>query len=348
MFFGAFGMQAACAGTLIKVNGQACEVVSEDVSKASARVKAVDKAAFMAVSNLEMLQQYREQLDMHDFNVLVYSVVDEYLEDMDVRSSTEGDRLCAEMTAYVSPKNVEKAVDATLMRLSQQEVLVDETPLKTAELSEEISEELEERRQEEEKRQQAELAQKEVLFSGTPKPAADLPAPAGKIENTQAAAEQILTQPPQPLEKDDDRALVFVHPMAFFDQSHSVQYARLIKDWFADNEHFLITDNMELADYILSPKVLRAKTEPINRETNRLQMVISLELETVATHDKQIEHQNRFVLYENTDNEQQTAYHLMKKLFSNACEILAKTMLHQEKQSGRLSALPSVITPAGH
>ena len=147
------------------------------------------------------------------------------------------------------------------------------------------------------------------------------------------------------MDESDNRALVFVRPVTFFDNTQSAEYAQMIKDWFAENNDFLLTDNEELANFVLTPKVLRAKTEPINNETNRLQMVISLEMKMTDNNKTQTEHQNRFVLYENSDNEQQVAYNLMKKLFTNAVEVLAKTMLYKQGKPKQAAALPSIITP---
>ena len=335
-------------GQSIKIDGQACEGLSEGVSKASARIKAADKAAFEAVSDLDLLKQYRQQLDLHDFNVMVYAVVDEYLEDVDIKSNSDGEQLCARVTAYVAPQNLEKAVNDTLSLLSQEESLDDEQIIETSNLSEAVSDELQKAAVAEQLQNDALLTQKEVLFDGSSgKPEANTTAPKAAEEKllSDIGDEGLLDDKPQPLDEGDNKALVFVRPMAFFDNTNSEAYADFIKQWFANNDAFLVTDNQELADYVVSPRVLRAKTDSINRETNRLQMVVAMDVEFAASGKKITEHQNRFVLYQNDENEQQTAYNLMKKLFTNTCEILAKSMLYQERKKGNISALPNMITP---
>lgn len=337
----------------IKIEGQACEKLGDDVSKASARIKAADKAAFWAVSNLDMLKQYRQQLDLHDFNVMVYAVVDEYLEDVDVKSTADEEQLCASVSAYVAPQNLEKAVNDTLAMLSQEESLEDEPIVETNNLSEAVSDELQKATLNKQLQDEALLAQKEVLFDGTNNnDNADKTYQSEAAEeellpdnSTDIADEELLDDEPQPLDEGDNKALVYVMPMAFFDNTESAAYADFIKQWFENNDVFLVTDNQELADYVVSPRVLRAKTDPINRETNRLQMVVAMDVEFRASGKKITEHQNRFVLYQNDENEQQTAYNLMKKLFTNTCEILAKSMLYQERQNGNISTLPNIITP---
>ena len=292
---------------------------------------------------------------------------------MEIKSSCEGDEVCAQMEGYVSLQNIDKAVDDTLMRLSQEEQLPDEMPEKAAELSAEISEELDKIQQQQQAEQLAELEDKEVLFQGeAPKasgtvvkvededeveagneifetpvitpPQAQQPATTPE-NNTINTAPSLETEQALPLDESDNRALVFVRPVTFFDNTQSAEYAQMIKDWFAENNDFLLTDNEALANFVLTPKVLRAKTEPINNETNRLQMVISLEMKMTDNNKTQTEHQNRFVLYENSDNEQQVAYNLMKKLFTNAVEVLAKTMLYKQGKPKQAAALPSIITP---
>ena len=183
---------AAADGNTVHIRGQGCAEVSDDSLRSSARIKATDKAAFAAVSNLERLAPYKAQLDPHDFNVLVYTIVDEYLEDTDIKSTSEGDEVCAQMEGYVSLQNIDKAVDDTLMRLSQEEQLPDEMPEKAAELSAEISEELDKIQQQQQAEQLAELEDKEVLFQG------EAPKASGtvvKVEDEVEAGNEIFETP---------------------------------------------------------------------------------------------------------------------------------------------------------
>ena len=97
---------AAADGNTVHIRGQGCAEVSDDSLRSSARIKATDKAAFAAVSNLERLAPYKAQLDPHDFNVLVYKIVDNYLEDLTIRTTEQtNEQLCVEVTGYLQEKN---------------------------------------------------------------------------------------------------------------------------------------------------------------------------------------------------------------------------------------------------
>ena len=89
---------------------------------------------------------------------------------------------------------------------------------------------------------------------------------------------------------------------------------------FVKSDYFYITDNPELADFIINSKILRAKVDPVNSNTNRLQMVVSVESENTDNKEKETEHQNRFVLFNSADNEQKVAAKLMKQLLEKASD----------------------------
>ena len=105
-----------------------------------------------------------------------------------------------------------------------------------------------------------------------------------------------------------------------------------------------------MADFILRPKILRAKVETVNEESNRLQMVTALELVYTASGKSYTEHQNRFVVYGNDEGEQDVAYRLMKQLLEKSCEELItgmeKYVEAKAPKSTSPQALPPIITPA--
>ena len=86
----------------ISVYASACEKLINGESKASARVRATDKASFKAVEEIPELRRFRDQTDTHNFNLKVYRLVDNYLADLQINaSSPEDDKVCVELSAYL-------------------------------------------------------------------------------------------------------------------------------------------------------------------------------------------------------------------------------------------------------
>ena len=65
----------------VEIYGNACEKVVQGESKSSTWVRAADKAVFLGVKKIKELDKAKQILNEHDLNVLVYRLVDEYVED---------------------------------------------------------------------------------------------------------------------------------------------------------------------------------------------------------------------------------------------------------------------------
>ncbi len=307
---------------VVSLHGNACETISGDETMSTARVRVTDKAVFNAVSALPFLKTYKEQLDSHDFNVLVYEIVDEYVEDLSVKTTEQSaDKICVEISGYVSDENVSRATDDFFNKQADAEPLSDDqTTENTAELSEEITHHLE--------------------------------------ENYGAGNESALLQENSPLQEGSAslpeaeissliKSRIYAAPVEFFNHTQSAAHAKIVSDWFVKNEHLETAADEKDADYIVKTKVLRAKVEALNTTSSRLHMVISMELSFADGRKAQTVHQNRFVLFENNEDEQQAALKLLKKLFYNACEQLNTHIQQAEREKGNIPALPRMITPAG-
>ena len=100
IFIGTFfvfpsGLRAA-DDNVVTIEASACEQVKLGDARSSVRLKAVDKAAFWAVSDLPQLQSYKKELDVHDFNVMVYAIVDE-------RTTTKMKSVSKSVAGFIPP-----------------------------------------------------------------------------------------------------------------------------------------------------------------------------------------------------------------------------------------------------
>ncbi len=266
----------------LSIYGNACEKVIEGESKASTRVRAADKAVFLGVKKLPELARVKSILNEHDVNVLVYRLVDEYIEDLSSSTvSSDAGKVCVEINGYLPPEAIEKV---------QTEFIKAEKPLKEA-------------------------------------------APEVVAEVASEVKREVDIKPVNP----ESLALVYIGPLEYYNGAKSNKYSKMLQEQFAGNQYFYLTEDAEIADYVITPKVLKAKVDNLDAAHKRLQMVVSLEI-TGLKNETVNEYQNRFVLFGAEENEQQTAARLLNKLIETAgANVLRKIehneQLHQEKQA---------------
>lgn len=276
----------------LTIYGNACESVIDGESKASTRVRATDKALFLGVKKLSELDRAKQILNEHDVNVLVYRLVDEYVEDLSFSTlPSDAGKVCVEINAYLPPDAVTTV---------QTEFISEEKPLKEA----------------------------------TPEEVAEV---VSEVKNN------VAIKPSNP----ESLALVAIHPLEYYNGTKSDKYAKLLREQFANNQYFYLTEDAEIADYVITPKVLKAKVDNLDAAHKRLQMVVSLEVSGIKEAPIN-ENQNRFVLFEADENEQQTASLLLNKLLETAGANVLRKIEHNEQLKQEKQALGRSISEHGN
>lgn len=316
------------AVSVVKIVGNACEKFSSNLSKSSVRVRVADKASYKAVSQISYLSEIKAKVLDHDFNVMVYNLVDNYVQDLAIKTvSQNAEELCVEVTGVIPSEDIVNVIanyssntpapeyDFKLANDIKEEQIEDIVP--TVEQTVKV----------EEKKPEA-----EVVYQGE-------------------AKEIILSQDNNILDKEqgvvaveDTKALVYVAPVEFFNNTHSSKPAKVIKDMFNNQELYKMVETPDNADYILISKVMKAKIDALNSKTKRLQMVISIELKSKDSSISTTEHQNRFVLFEDGQSEQKVAQNLLQKLLKNAGEKLY-SKVEQSESKRQDMVMPQIITP---
>ena len=272
---------------LLPIYGNACEKIKSDEPRSSTRVRVTDRACYAAAESIPEIQSFKDKLSDHDFSVLVYNIVDNYLEALSVKTLVEDEReMCVEVSGGINPENLQSAWEKA------------ETEIKEKE----------------------EVAQMEATAHPNPQELyPNIPAP---------TPTQLIT----PRGGSEFTAFkLFFMPTHFYNDTQSNNLANVLKEFFLDKNNISVVEDRKDADYIIHSEVLRAKIDQINENSNRLQMVISLELRNQDGKSIITEHQNRFVLFSIDDNEQEVAFRLLKKLFKNAAQLLYKRI---ERESG--------------
>lgn len=351
---------------MIKVTGSACEIFNSNQSKSSVRVRVTDKASYNAVSQIPSLMELRSQILEHDYNVIVYNLVDNYVQNMAVRTtSQDANELCVEVTGAVpasdivtvianySPVNPapeydfkkangiieEKHEPLKENKPSEAEVMYNGpqdfnkiAPPSTAEIAYEPQEE---------PQVQAEPSVPEVYAPEKAETEAVLEEKAETAPAPEAEKENISIPV---LDDEPVKALVYIAPVAFNNNTHTSKPLGVLKDFFVNEDLYTLLDNPDGADYVITSKVLKAKIDPINQKTRRMQMVVSVELKISGADGSISDHQNRFVLFENGENEQEVAMNLLKKLLQKSGEkLIIRIEQNEEKRADR-----PFLTPARH
>lgn len=333
---GFVAFSAHASDDMIKVSGNACEIFDNEQQTSSVRVKVTDKASYNAVSQIPSLAELRPNMLEHDFNVAVYDIVDNHLQNLAVKTtSQDANEICVEVTGEVSSQDIVTIIAnnspspaAKEYNFAKENGIIQEenTPFE----------------------EDSAPTEAKVMYNGEQDFA--------KIEEPTAApvAYQDTTETPNISENDsqknidisqDDedislpKALVYIGPVEFSNNTHSYKPISVLKDFFKNEDIYTILDSPDGADYIITPKVLKAKIDPIDQQNRRLQMVVSTELKINNTDGSISDHQNRFVLFSKDRNEQEEAMNLLKKLLQKSGERLVQRIEQNENKISRGSFL---------
>jgi len=128
--------------------------------------------------------------------------------------------------------------------------------------------------------------------------------------------------------------LVYIQSMEYYNGTKTSSYTPKIAEQLSLEPEIVITEDEKLADYYLLPKLLLSKIERINSENSKYSMSIALELWSKGGILISTEHQNRYIIIENTQNPQEIAKKLLLKLLETAVNSLsAKIKNNQLKLS---------------
>lgn len=285
----------------ISVFATACERMINGESRASARIRAVDKASFKAVENIPELSPYKDTLTTHEFNLKVYRLVDNYLEDMKINSSNRSaDDVCVEVSAYLPTSAV-----ADVFALPNEESGLQIEPENFDENS---------------------------SITIPPKPNIVINKAIAYDDAAQATVSDSASQ---------NDVKVFVDKTEFYNGTSTGGFFSYLERAITVKPGIKVIAKPDNPDYILRPKVLKARVDNINSATSRLQIVVAVELTDTASSETITDHQNRFILFNSDDDAQKVASDLTRKLLSSSIDkLLPKIKLKSKSLAAR-----SIITP---
>lgn len=301
----------------ISVFATVCEHLSQGESKSSARLRASDKASFKAVEEIPELREFRQYLDPHQFNLKIYKLIDNHLEDLNINVVGQNAKeVCVEISAYLLPSSIKEVFE---------DVSLEENVDTNLELEEENIEE-------------------NVNITIPPKPQININEQIAYNTSDEEDVEvikEISYQIPESKKSKDKRVSVFIDRTQFYNDTSTNGFFSHIEQEILKKGNVAIHAKFDNSNYILKTKVLKAKVDNINSETGRLHVVVSIELTDTSDSSTTTEHQNRFVLFNTTEDAQAKASELVKKLFSDG---IAKILPHI-KSFRKAEIGDNIITP---
>ena len=229
-----------------------------------------------------------------------YNIVDEYLEDLSTKTiKQDNEQICVEISGYVSPENIGKAIDDTIQdtEADGNSQIIQETIVTDHHDGQIISNE-----------------------ENPPLP------------ETVTAEIKESTHLPEEANPNQDIILlstVYIKPTEFYNGSQSSSHSEILKRILMKSDKIRIIDVENDANFVVTPRVGKARIEPLNDTTSRMQMVVSLDVFDRNKNQITTETQNKYVLFNSEDNEQSVA----KQMLSQLLELNSDTVLRLAEKS---------------
>ena len=301
----------------ISIFASVCENILQNESKSSARLRASDKASFKAVSEIPELSDFRQYLDPHKFNIKVYKLIDNYLEDLTINVvNQDTDKVCVEVSAYLLSNMIKEVFDDV-----------------SAEMNTDTNLEIE-----------AENVEENVSITIPPKPQININDQIAYDDDDEKEVEiirEINYHVPENKKFQNKKVSIFIDRTQFYNDTSTNGFFAHLEQEILKKGDVVVHAKFDNSNYILKTKVLKAKVDNINTETARLHVVISVELTDTSNSETTTEHQNRFVLFNTSEDAQTKASELVKKLFADG---IAK-LLPKIKLSDEVFSNDKIITP---
>lgn len=117
--------------------------------------------------------------------------------------------------------------------------------------------------------------------------------------------------------------LIYINDVLYYNNTKSGAYTQKIAEFISLEPNVLVSDNQELSDYIIQPRMTLSKLEKLDEKNSRYSMSVVVEVKKqdgsiIATKQK-----NRYIIIDNSDNKQDVAGKLLLKLIKEGIKDLS-------------------------
>ncbi|MCM1323495.1 MAG: hypothetical protein NC218_04975 [Acetobacter sp.] len=142
-------------------------------------------------------------------------------------------------------------------------------------------------------------------------------------QNVKKIAQEVNTILPKSIyETDETIPLIYIKDIEFYNNTSTSAYTRKIAQKLSFEPRVLVTENKELADYFIVPKLLQSKIEKIDSTHSRFSMSVEVELQKINGIVVGSEQQNRYIIISEEQDSQEIAQKLIIKLLDRALEAM--------------------------
>lgn len=132
----------------------------------------------------------------------------------------------------------------------------------------------------------------------------------------------------------NEKKLVYIADMHFWDNTETNHYTDLLKELFSHSDYYYVTNDKDMADFIITPSLKKAEIDKIDNTNHKMQMIVGLQASSPRDSDfsELNQEQNHFVLFAADKDEQEMADTLIRKLLTRAAnDISGKINSYRQK-----------------
>ena len=140
-----------------------------------------------------------------------------------------------------------------------------------------------------------------------------------------------------------EKKLLYIRKMRFWDGNKTDHYRDFLAGLFAHSEYFYVTEDEKIADFIITPNLIKADVYELDKTHHKLEMVVELKISAHNDDFEDIkEQQQHFILFAADKDEQDVSDGLLRKMLAKTSADAAKdierhiaTLLEREKLHGK-------------
>ena len=147
-----------------------------------------------------------------------------------------------------------------------------------------------------------------------------------EIKETQKSVEEIAQEIKEKMPKSSITPLVYINDVMYYNNTKTSAYTQKITEFVSLEPNVLVSDNLELSDYIIQPKMILSKMEKIDDKNSRYSMSVVIEIQDLEGKVVNSKQKNRYIIIDNNENKQEVASKLLLKLIKECLKELSPSV----------------------
>jgi len=120
---------------------------------------------------------------------------------------------------------------------------------------------------------------------------------------------------------------IYIKDLEFYNNTKTNKYTQNISEQLYFNPNITVVTNMDNADYIIKPSLIKSSIDVIDNNNSKYSMSINIDVLDATKKIITSTQKNRYIIINNNDNKQLIADKLLKKLLKEAIDTLQKSSI---------------------